>query len=192
MKRFVFAICAVLALAGAMSVRASIPEYDPEYQYVFEPSSSDGFPLSEWGGSLFLDSSSSPSGGGSLSDIDMSDSFLRTPYGSFYLDESVSVTIRDILGVPVPFNWNPTTITSMGITGSVQLNEGGTIGVVDYAWQITDSYIQIQQPDPLANGKWVAGVPDSVSTAFLIGLAAAGLGAFGHFSRFRQLALARH
>jgi hypothetical protein len=187
MKRFVFAICAVVALAGAFSARAR----NSEFQYVFESSSSAGFPLSDWGGSLFLDSSSSPSDGGSLSDINMTESFLRTPYGTFYLDESMNVAIGDISRVPVPFSWSPTTITSMDITGFVQLNEGGNIGVIDYSWQITASYIEIQQPDPLANGQWVASVPDSASTAILISLAAAGLRVFANFSRFRQLAMAR-
>jgi hypothetical protein len=191
MKRIVLAMCSALVLAGAVSVRASLPEY----QYVFEPSSSDGFPLSDWGGSLFLDSSSSPSGGGSLSDINMTASFLQTPYGSYHLNQTEDVAIRSILGLPVPFTWSPATITSMDITGFVQLNEGGSIGIVDYAWAITASAIQIQQPDPFANGVWVAnlpaGVPDSASTALLAGLAAAGLCAFDHFSRCRQLNLAR-
>jgi hypothetical protein len=188
MKKFIFVICAMAGLTSAISVRARLPEH----QYVFEPSSTaSGYPLSDWGGSLFLDFSSSPPGGGSLSDINMSDSFLRTPYGSFYLDQSMDVAIGSVSSVPVPFTWTPTIITSMDITGYVPLNEGDNIGVIYYTWQITDSYIQIEQPDPMALGPWVAGVPDSTSTAILIGLAAAGLCAFGNFSRSRQLAMAR-
>jgi hypothetical protein len=184
MKKYIFVVCAVAALAGAISVRANFPEYP----YTFEPvTTSDGSPLNTGGGRLFLDSPSSPAGGGGLNDINMNASFLLTPFGSFSLSQSSGVSIGDVSKVPVPFTWDPTLITSMDITGFILLNEGGNIGVVDYAWEITDSSLQIQQPDPFATGPWVANIPDTGSTALLITLAAAGLYGFGNFSRVRDL-----
>jgi hypothetical protein len=184
MKKFVFAICAALTLIGANSVYALIPEFD----YVFEPSSTDLPPLDGWGGSLFLDASSSPVGGGSLTDINMAASYLTTPFGTFNLDQATDVTSDE------PFTWTPTGITSMDISGAVVLDEGGLAGDESFQWEITDSSVAIELPDPYADGKWVSaisGVPDSASTAALIGLAATGLFGFEYFSRTRKLAMAR-
>jgi len=83
----------------------------------------------------------------------------------------------------------------MDIAGTVTLNEG-VLGEKDYELLITESTVQIQLIDPqpypdTANGSWLATVPDSASTAVLIGLAAASLCGFGNFSRIRQLAAAQ-
>jgi hypothetical protein len=186
MRKFLFAISAVMALAGAISVHAR-----GEYKYIFVPlSTSDGSPTSDWGGALFLDAPMSA--GGSVSDINQSESVLKTIYGSFDLASSSDVGIgTKIIGgfrVPVPFTWNASTITSMDITGFGPLKDAeGSV----YGWQITQSSIEIGLTDPTAFGSWVASVPDTASTALLIGLAAAGLVGFGHFSRMRQLSMAR-
>ena len=178
MKKFVFASCALLMIAGATSVHAITP-VSPEYEYVFVPlSTDDGSSLGSWGGELFLDAPMST--GGSLSDINMGDSFLVTPYGSFYLSQSSQESIT----AGVPFTWIPTTITSMDITGL------GPLSVPD-AWEITQTSIGISIPDPTATGVWVAAVPDSSSTVGLIGLAMTGLCGFSYFSRTRRLAVAR-
>jgi hypothetical protein len=183
MKMLAFATCAVLALAGAISARATTPEY----AYVFVPSP----PSSDWGGELFLDSASSPLGGGNLSDINMSESWLRTPFGFFYLDASTFVTnnaTNTLHGSSSSsFTWNATAITSMDIAGAVSL-------IKPYEWDITDSSVSIQQLDPyniFSDGQWVASVPDSASTAFLLGLAAAAVCGFELLSRHRPLAMAR-
>ena len=178
------------ALAGAVSVCTA-----SEYKYVFVPSSTtDGTPLADWGGALFLDAPMSS--GGSLTDIDQSDSFLKTEYGSFYLDQSSDVAIHSVGNpkVAVPFTWTastvitPGTITSMDITGFGPLKDKqGSV----YGWEITQDSLEIGLTDPTANGMWVAAVPDFASTAFLIGLAGAGLCGFGYFSRIRHLAMAR-
>jgi hypothetical protein len=184
MKMLAFATCALLALAGSVSARATTPEYT----YVFVPSP----PSSDWGGELFLDSAFSPLGGGSLSDINMSESWLRTPFGSFYLDDSTDVINR--LHGPPGFTWNATAITSMDITGAVSLYEASLLGDRPYEWNITDSSASIQQLDPyniFSAGQWVAAVPDSASTAFLLGLAAAALCGCELLSRRRPLAMAR-
>jgi hypothetical protein len=173
MKKLVFAICAVMALAGATSVHAQ------EYKYIFVPASTDLGSLSQWGGALFLDAPLSA--GGSIGDIDESDSFLKTPFGTFDL----TGTGAAIQGA-VPFTWSPSTITTMDIAGSVDL-------ATDDQWQITQTSVGITLPDPQtpeATGVWVASVPDSGSTAVLIGLAAFGLCGFGYISRSRQVATA--
>jgi len=172
-----------MMLAGAFSVHAGTQEY------VFKPSliqntTEDPFPNSDWGGKLFLDSSSSTNG--MLSDVNQSESSVTTPYGTFYLADGSFVTSKP------PFTWTPAGITSMDIYGEGPLNVNGSLDV----WQIEASYIYIALPDPKepqVAGVWVpfTAVPDSASTALLIGLAAAGLAGFGHFSRKRQLAMAR-
>jgi hypothetical protein len=173
MKKLIFAICGVMALAGAISVHA-------QYSFKFVPTSTDLPPLGDWGGELDMDSPSSV--GGNLSDIAESDSWLKTPYGFFTLAQSFNVTSH------VPLTWNAAGIETMDITGNVNL--GNT---PDYSWTITPTYIQIQAPDPqspMAFGAWEY-VPDSASTAWMIGLAAAGLCGIEYLSRNRQMAKAR-
>jgi hypothetical protein len=198
MKKFGFVICAVMALAGAISVRA----ITPEYKYVFVPSAiqnttTDPFLNSEWGGTLNLDAPMNLTGG-SISDIDLGASSLQTPFGSFSLSYSSPPNsppvIQSVGGVPVPFTWTTSLITSMNITGAGPLNVSGSL----YSWQITQSSIEIGLNDPTVVGAWVAsgtsgvpGVPDSTSTALLIGLAAAAMCGFGSFNRIRPLAMAR-
>jgi hypothetical protein len=173
MKKLVFAICAAMTLAGATSIHAQ------EFKYIFVPSSTDLGSLNQWGGALFLDAPMSV--GGSISDIDESDSFLKTPFGTFDL----TGTGAAIKGA-VPFTWSASIITSMNIAGSVDL-------ATDDQWQITQTSVGITLPDPQtpeATGVWVASVPDSGSTAVLIGLAACGLCGFNYFSRSRKVATA--
>ena len=193
MKKFVFASCVVLALASAISVRAVTP-VEPEYGYVFvsDPASSvtplnpSDYPNStptQWGGELFLYSSSSVSG--SLLDIDLSRSWVETEYGSFYLNDP---SIGSSMSLSGSFTWTASEITSMDITGVVTLDSFG------YDWYIADSYVAANIEDPLPGnsdtGQWVAA-PDSAATALLIALAAAGLCGFEYFSRNRPLAMAR-
>jgi hypothetical protein len=186
MKKFLIAICAVMSLGGAVSVHAS----PNEYKYIFVPTSSDTsfYPLSDWGGALFLDAPMSL--GGSLLDIG-SNSVVKTPYGTFKLDDSsdeaIGTVTVDNAKVPVPFTWDSTTITSMKITGLGPLNVHGS----EDSWEITQSSIEISLPDPMANGYWIASVPDSGSTVVLIGLAAAGLWGFSYRDRIRQQSMAR-
>lgn len=179
MKKLLLSSCLLIALSCALSVHAV------EYKYIFVPSStSDGTPLNEWGGALFLDAPMSA--GGSLADIDQSDSVLKTPYGSYTLASSSDVAIgTEIVGnsrVPVPFTWNASTITSMDVTGFGPLTDKeGSV----YQWQITQTTVEIGLNDPTANGVWIASVPDAFSTAMLGGLAVAGLWAFGCFAQTR-------
>jgi hypothetical protein len=189
MKRLFFSSCAYLALTAVCSA-ATIAK--TEYPYMFTPSSpSDG-----WGGELFLDSSSSPSGyipsalpsgvsplvyflgGGSLYDINQSESWLQTPYGFFNLDQTTDLSLNG-----VPFTWNPSRITSIDLTGEVTL--GGTL----YSWSVTPDPITIGGLTSPA-GSWNA-IPDFASTALLMGLAAAGLFGTEYSSRSRQSATAR-
>jgi hypothetical protein len=189
MKKFLFAICSVVALTGAVSVHAA-----PEFKYVFEPSATqnpiqDPYLNSQWGGTLFLDAPMSAGGG--LGDIFTNVSSLKTPFGSFDLSQGIDVAIGTISRTsttPVPFTWTSSTITSMDIAGFGPLVDG--TGALD-VWQITSTFISIGLNDPTVNGVWVAGVPDSASTAVLIGLAAAGLCGFSYCNRSRQLAMAR-
>jgi hypothetical protein len=184
MRKFLFASWAVVVLAGAISVRAQ----SPEYEYVFVPTSTtDGSPLGDWSGGLFLDSSTSPPGGGSVSDINDSLSWLQTPFGVFNFDAATFLAPRGTNGpLPIPpIFWNASGITSMDIGGLVTLDEG-SLGDLEYEFLMTDSSIQIEALDPLnstAYGQWVVGVPDSASTALLISLAGAGLYGFEYFSR---------
>jgi len=189
MKKLIFSSCACMALAVVCS---AVTIAQTEYPYVFTPSS----PSSDWGGELFLDSSSSPSGysftalpsgvsplsafagGGSLNDINQAESWLQTPYGSFNLDQSTDLALNG-----VPFTWNPSRITSIDLTGEVTL--GGTL----YSWSLTPDPITIGGLTSPA-GSWNA-IPDSVSTALLVGLAVAGLFGIGYSSRSRQSATAR-
>jgi hypothetical protein len=196
MKKLVFAICAAMALAGATSAYALT-----EYRYNFLPAATDdGSPTSDWGGSLFLYAPMSL--GGSVTDIDKSDSFLQTSLvPSFFLSQSSGVAIRSVgspIKVPVPFTWNSATITSMDIIGFQSLTVGGP----PYDWEITPTSISISPPDPptvpMATGLWVAdgtitvpGVPDTASTIILAGFGIIGLWGFGTFIRSRQMALAR-
>ncbi len=135
MKKLVFVICAVMALTRVSSA---------SFEYEFVPSSTDdGSPLSEWGGALFLDAPMSS--GGSTHDIDMSDSFLKTDYGTFFLSQS-------LFGVAMlgPFTWNSATITSMDFAG---------FSPSASYWDITETSSMIIIPDPTAQGVWVA-VPE--------------------------------
>lgn len=186
-----------MALAGVTSAYADTIEY----RYNFQPAATDdGTPVSDWGGSLFLYEPMSL--GGSVTDIDQSDSFLQTSLvPSFFLKQSSGVAIRSVgspIRVPVPFTWNSATITSMDIVGFESL----TVGAPPYNWEITPTSISISPPDPpvipTATGVWVADgtitvptVPDTASTIFLAGFGIIGLWGFGNFIRSRQMAMAR-
>jgi hypothetical protein len=176
MKKLVFAICAMTALAGAISPHAQAAGYS----YKFIPTFTDLPPLSDWAAKLDLNAASSVGGG--LSDIDQSDSWLKTPYGFFTLSQSSDVTSH------VPLVWNAAGIESMDITGRITLGN-----IADYNWTITPTDIEIEQPDPsgpFASGTW-AYVPDATATVLWTGLAAAGLCGFEFLSRNRQLTKAR-
>ena len=181
MRKPVILAAAVLAMAGATTVRASNPEY--EYRFVSDPAvpqhlegqhlvpgnPTDGSPISDWGGELFLDSPTSL--GGSLSDIDLSRSWFQTSDGTFNLDDpTITMTLNGL------FTWDTLAITSMNITGNVQGS----------AFTLDDSFIFIQPPDPQDNGQWLAAAPDAGSTAWLVGLAGAGLAGFARFNRNRR------
>ena len=189
MKKFVLASCAVLALASAISVRAVTP-VGPEYGYVFvsdpfvprnEPATdgnpTDGSPITDWGGTLFLKSPSSAGGG--VNDIDLNNSTVDTSLGDFSLGDP---TMQDLTVSSLA--WDSSGINAMTISGIVDLSGG------ESSFTIEAHSIFIQGPDPTDTGNWVAA-PDSASTALLIGLAAAGLCGFQYFSRNRPLARAR-
>jgi hypothetical protein len=170
MKKLLLVIYALMALAGAISVHAQ------EYKYIFVPASTDLGSLSDWGGALFLNAPMSA--GGSVGDINESDSYLKTPYGTFDL-----VGTGAAIKHSVPFTWSTSTILTMDIAGSVSLAS-------DDQWEITQTSVGITLPDPEtpeAIGTWVASVPDSGSTAVLIGMTACGLCGFSYFSRSRQV-----
>jgi hypothetical protein len=174
MKPPFFTICSILALAVTASVQG-------QYDYKFMPTSTDYPPLGDWGGILDLDASSSS--GGSLSDINETDSYLKTPFGTFALSQSTDIISHG------PLTWNSAAIENMDITGIVTLGK-----VTGYDWTITADSLTIQAPDPLspqASGPWFRTVSDSTSTALLIGLAVSGLCAFEYLGRNRQMAKVR-
>jgi hypothetical protein len=179
MRRLTLTIATVLALGASNSVRAG----EFEYLFVSAPASptnpNDGSPIGDWGGALFLDSSSSA--GGALGDINLSESYVDTSYGDFYLDDP-SIAANGGLSLNAPFIWDSTGIVSMDIRGLVDF---AATGGIEYAFRITDSEIHIENPDPTDLGAWVA-VPDGGSSGCMLGLASAGLAGWQSLRRQRR------
>jgi hypothetical protein len=176
MRKLILVMWAVAAVGAMSTARAG------EYEYIFvsdpaTPSNpNDGSPISDWGGALFLDSGSSA--GGSLGDINLSESYINTSYGDFSLADP-SIAANGGLTLNAPFTWNSAGITSMDIRGLVDF---AATGGIEYPFRITDSEIHIETPDPTDLGSWVAA-PDATSTGWLLGMVGAGLASIQRFGR---------
>jgi len=156
----------VLSIAASLIVSANVAHADYPYGYVFQETSGDPF-----SGELFLDQSSSSSG--TSSDVSSS-SFIDTPDFNFTLSQ----TEWSVTGT---FSWNASIITSMDLTGSYETPVAGGFDIENFT--LTDGGITEtttffgQQPtDPTGNGAWVSGVPDTASTALMLGVASGGMG----------------
>jgi hypothetical protein len=160
----VLSIAASLILS-ASAAHAIIPVTYP-YGYVFQETGGDPF-----SGELFLDQSSSVSG--TSSDVSPS-SFIDTPNFNFTLSQ----TEWSVTGT---FSWNASMITSMDLTGSYETPvEGGydveSFTLTDGGITETTTFFQQQPTDPGASGAWVMGVPDTASTALMLGIVGGAIG----------------
>lgn len=128
-------------------------------------------------GKIFFDASSNAHG--SLSDIDLANSFFTTPATTYYLSDSFSGT-----SLSGTLSWNPSQITSMNISGAQ------AIIIFEVFWNAS---AQSVSDDAFAfgifpiggnsdHGSWVAAsrpgntVPDESSTLGLFAIAVITLG----------------
>ncbi|HEX4122734.1 MAG TPA: hypothetical protein VH619_19130 [Verrucomicrobiae bacterium] len=163
MKNFGSLILAATFALSANYARAIIPVSTPT-EYVFVPAagSTPGF-----GGALFLDNNSSD--GGSLSDINLSESFLDTPNFDFNLSQVSDLSLNG-----VTFSWNNATITSMDMTGEF-FGPGASELFTNTPTEISE--LTTSFADPGGNGMWVnansltSSVPDTGSTALMFSIA---------------------
>lgn len=146
------------------SVHAIIPVQETEYVFV-ETGGTAGF-----SGALFLDSSSST--GGSLSDINMSQSYIDTPDFDFTLNQAMN-----LVSTPT-FAWNSSAITSMDITGEF-IDGLDTESFTLTPTEISEVTVVNMNPlDPMGAGNWtnsvnITAVPDTASTALMFGIVGA-------------------
>ncbi len=164
---------AALLVCGCLaSFRAQAISY--EYDWVGES------PSASYSGSIFLDASSNPVAGGTVSDIL---SYNITANGINFT--GITGGNSSIASVGAFFYWDPTMIDTMDLTIT---NHAGTVLL-----SVTDGTISgtgITQ----VSGEWDApstSVPDAAGTLSLFAIALTALGWYSYNLRRQQMAVAR-
>lgn len=128
--------------------------------------------LSGYGGKIFLDTSSNLSG--SISDIDLANSYITTPDGTFIF-ANADVVPASLMG---PFTWDSTQILTMDIQGVQTVGPNLTASWEAQANLISDSefaFNEVPVGSSAETGFWmaastlVAPVPDTGNAAVLFG-----------------------
>lgn len=200
----VLGVCAaLLSIASSAHATISVGGTATEYGYQFTPPTANGF-----GGELYFKEAQNASG--SVSDIDLNNSYLTTPDGGFNLSLSyffLGVTYTGPITQVGTLSWNPTAITSMNLSGETAAYLFGIFETESINWSITPSNMcetptyyypfPATEPDPFSGGVWdfagtitVASTPDHVNSALLLLLAMPSLAIWGMSQKKLKLARA--
>ncbi len=200
-QSFRLAIIASIATSSLLATNhahATVASGPPPAEYIYQftsDTSGDGF-----GAELYFLEPQNASG--SVSDIDLNNSYIDTPNGNFSLAGGIEVPFLIDVG-PISQNgtlsWNSSGITSMDLSGETTALFFGVYPDGGLDWEITPTNISetpfsdepsIIEADPSANGSWTY-VGSTVPDGFNTGLIFAGVASILAVAGIREKRLCR-